>query len=344
MSARPLVTAVIGFGKVSAGYADDPVMARHYRYTTHAQVLRAHPAFDWQAVVDPAPEARAAAARWGVGAVVAQAGALANRERIEVAVLAMPPGPGRHEALAALPNLKAVIVEKPLGRTLAEARDFLAACVRRGVVVQVNLWRRADRAFRTLAAGELARRIGRLQTGFALYGNGLHNNGVHLVDLLRMLLGEIAAVQATAPAAADPRWPIPGDIQTAAALTFADGAQVYLAPLDFAAYREVGLDLWGDRGRLSILQEGLSIQAFVRQANRGMSGEYEIASDRPELMPSTVGDAFWELYEDLAAAVRQSGAVCSPGVSALRSEAVIEAIARSAVTGRREAPEAVAPP
>lgn len=331
-----LQTCIVGFGKIAAGYAADPVMARHYRYTTHSQVLLAHPRFAWNAVVDPAPDARAAALQLNNRIeAAAGAGELVSGRDADVLVLATPPGPGRLETLSAFPKLKAVLVEKPLGRTLTEARAFLDACAARGILVQVALWRRADPTFRALAGGDLARRIGRLQTGHAMYGNGLHNNGVHMVDMIRMLCGEIAAVQAIGPAASPAGLPIPGDIQVDAALTLASGANVFLSALDFTAYREVGLDLWGTDGRLSIWQEGLAISHYPRAANRAMSGEREIVSDAPQPLSSTVGEAFWHLYDDLAQALDRGAPLASPGASALASETVIEEIMQSARAGTR---------
>jgi hypothetical protein len=50
----PLKTALVGFGKIAQGYARDPVMAKLMQYTSHSQVLRDHPAFDFCAVVDSA--------------------------------------------------------------------------------------------------------------------------------------------------------------------------------------------------------------------------------------------------------------------------------------------------
>ncbi len=337
----PLRTCIVGFGKIAAGYAKDPVMARHYRYTTHAQVLQNHPRFQWTAAVDPLPEARAAAQELdGAVETANDPAALGKGRDAEVVILANPPGPGRSLALDAFPHVRAVLVEKPLGRTLPEAREFLASCARRNIVVQVALWRRADPTFRALAGGELASRIGRLQAGHALYGNGLRNNGVHMVDFIRMMCGEIAHVEAIGPGATPAGLPIAGDLQVDAALTLATGQTVFLSALDFGAYREVGLDLWGDAGRLSILQEGLLISHFQRTANRAMSGEREIASDAPQTLPSTVGEAFWHLYDDLAKAMDSGTRPCSPGDSAISSESVIEAIVESARTGKRQSPSA----
>jgi predicted dehydrogenase len=308
-------------------YADDEAMARFYPYASHAQVLRDHPAFEWNAVIDRSEDAlRAARERYGVELATTDASACASFAP-EVAVVATPPGE-RFELLEALPSLRAVIVEKPLGRSEAEALRFVAECERRNIVVQVNLWRRADALFRSLAPS-LESRIGNVQMGFAVYGNGLQNNGTHIVDFLRMLLGEVRFVQAVS-SPVEAHGPIAGDIHVSFAMTMSSGPVVQVAPLGFRHYRENGIDLWGDAGRLTILQEGLYVAVARRTPNRAMTGEHEVTSDSPELLTPTVGRAFYEMYDDLARVLSKGGDVCSPASSALRSTKVIDAVIASA--------------
>lgn len=327
---KPLRTAVIGFGQIASGYAHDAAMARHYRYATHAQVLSAHPAFDWVAAVDPVPGARECArSDWGIGRVAADVASLENADAIEVAVIATPPE-SRLAILTHLPSLRAVLVEKPVGRDFAEASAFLDYCAARNIVVQVNLWRRADEMFRRLAESELATLVGRPQCVFGVYGNGLLNNGTHMVDFVRMLFGEVQTVSALAPQAAFKEGPIAGDFNIAFSMLLESGLIVTMSPLRFDKYRENGLDIWGDAGRLSILNEGLTIASYRHGANRAMAGEREIASDAPVYLPTTVGDAMYHVFTNLADAVDGRANLWSDAQSALRSSAVIEAVRRSA--------------
>lgn len=328
----PLRTVVVGLGKIGAGYADDPVMARFYPYATHAQVLRDHPAFEWGAAVDLSDDAlRAARERWGVRHTGRSAAEVADYAP-EVAVLATPPE-SRIGLLEGLPSIRAVLVEKPLGRTLDEGERFLAWCRARGVAVQVALWRRCDTVFRQLAAGGLAARVGRPQAAFVLYGNGLLNNGTHMVDFVRMLLGEVEAAQAVAGVAPYREGPIEGDTNVAFSLRLACGIAVSFQGLRFARYRENGVDIWGEGGRLSVLQEGLSIRACPVRENRAMQGEREVDSDGGEAIAPTVGRAFYEMYTNLADAVRGGAALWSSGESALRTARVVEAVLASAAAG-----------
>lgn len=327
---RRVPAAIVGFGRMGRLYAADPVMARHFPYAAHAQVLAEHPAFDWRAVVDPDPAARGEALdHWGVPHAAASCEALgAVAGDIEVAVLATAPDT-RLGQLDALPNLAAVLVEKPLGTTLAAGAAFLAECERRGIMVAVNLWRRADAGLRALAEGGLDAAIGPLAGGIALYGNGLRNNGTHIVDMIRMLAGEIAAGALAGADAGFVEGPIEGDRNPACALTLASGATILLQPVRFADYRENGLIVWGERGRLDIMNEGLSIATYARCDNRAMQGEREIPADRPHWHASGAGTALYAMYDNLAEALASGdpGALVSPGRSALASARIVEQIA-----------------
>lgn len=324
----PFSTAVIGFGKIGAEYADDPAMARHYPFATHAQVLAAHSAFEWVAVVDPRRAAQARAQqRWGVARAYSSVARLAKAGGCDIAVLATPPE-ARLAAIAELRGLRAVIVEKPLGSSYAEAQAFVKACKQRGIRVQVNYWRRADATFQALAKGLLVKLIGAPQAVFGLYGNGLRNNGSHMIDFARMLFGEVEAAsvldrksRAYATAFAD-------DCHLSFQLRFSSGLQALFQPLDFGSYRENSLDIWGLHGRLQIVQEGLRLLVHRRGVNRAMQGEYEVASDSHEPLESSVGHAMYRMYDNLAEALSEGAPLCSSAESALITERLVQQLVR----------------
>ncbi len=326
----PLRTVLIGAGRIGAEYADDPIMARHYPYAAHAQVLAAHPAFLWDAAVDPSERARGHVhQRWGVRELAAAVSELPANYQPAVAVIATPPE-NRLAVLEQLTSLRAVLVEKPLGTTLALSQRFLELCEKRGILVQVNLTRRADETLRQLAGGGLHEHIGRFQAGFGLYGNGLLNNGIHMVDLTRMLLGEVYSVQTVAGVDPYPSGPISRDVQVPFMLELSDRRVVMMQPLRFEHYRENALDIWGEGGRMAIMQESLTITLYPRVENRAIQGEYEIASDRPSKLPGTMGYALYRMYDNLAAALQAHASLWSPGDSALQTARVVEAVLESA--------------
>lgn len=333
MSGR-LRTVLVGFGAIAEGMSRDRRMARYFQYATHAQVLAEHPRFDWIATVDPDRKARARARHWSDALITDDFSEVAALSP-NLAVIAGPPEM-RLDCLRLLPSLDAVLVEKPLGYDLKSARRFIAACARRRIRVQVCLWRRGDDTFRRLADSRShTEGIGKIQAAFGLYGNGLRNNGVHLIDFLRMQVGEVSEVQALGQVRRVPQAPLRGDVALPLALRLSNGAVAVLQPVDFAYYREVALDLWGTRGRRSFYQESLAVADYPLRANRGVACAKEIASDEPRLLGSTVGTALWNLYSNLADAVSRRAALWSDGANALIAEAIVDAALRSAAQGGR---------
>ena len=323
-------TVLIGCGKIGAAYADDPVMAQHYRFVSHAQVLAAHPGFEWVAAVDHvAGTAQQVAERWSVSHFQQGTDGLHDRCNPEVAVLAMPPGE-RIAAVESLPGLRAVVVEKPLGANAAEAQAFLAYCAQRQIAVQVNLPRRADASHRALASG-LNDTVGRRQGAFLVYGNGVTNNGTHMIDLARWFMGEVTSVQALLGGSSAYReGPLDDDMNLAFAMMHHDGVQTLAMPVSFAHYRENMVDIWGDRGRVALLQEGLRLAQFPRSDNRAMAGERELTNDAPSVETTTIGESFYAIYDDLWQHLEDRAApLASPGENALRCAVVVDAIRES---------------
>ncbi len=326
MSAGGWRTVLIGAGKIGIGSAGSPAM----RFTSHAEVLHAHPAFCWEAVVDPSPAARREAVeRWGVRIAAPGIPELLAQYAPQVAVVATPPE-ARLETIRPLPGLRGVLVEKPLGRTYGEAQGLVIDCAARGIPLQVNLFRRADERLRALAAGELAARIGTPECVFGVYGRGLRNNGVHMLDLVRMLLGEVAAVEALGRAAPVPEGPIAGDIHVAFTLRLRSGVRAMFHPLAFECYRENGLDLWGRSGRLSILEEGRRILAYAPGPHPTLAGARELSAARPVLLEPTLGEAFYRMYDNLAEAIAGRAELWSGGESALETERLVEWVEQAA--------------
>lgn len=325
----PYVTAIIGFGRIAAGYSQNPAMARTYRYASHIQALQAHPAFSCDIAVDTSSEARDLAETFGITERYGSVDEIKNPDRIDIAVLATPPS-SRQATIDRLPNARALVVEKPLGPTMADALSFADYVNQRKILVQINFWRRADITFRRLAAGELAQMIGKPQAATCIYGNGILNNALHMVDFCDMLLGPLAQVQAMSPPRYRDRNPIPGDPDLAFAALTEDGIPISFMPVDFDHYRENAVEIWGTRGKLSISTEGLVNFTTPRGPHRGDSESMELTSDQPVAIGTTAGDALWHLYDNLAGAIAGTDPVWCDLSYAIRGQAVIEAAIHSA--------------
>ena len=329
-----LRTLLVGLGRIGATYVDDSSMSKTVPYVTHAQVLADHPAYLWHGAVDMSDAANDfVRSRFGVERVARSVEEIGSLDEIDVVVIATPPS-SRLRILEALPNVRAVLVEKPLGATLEESEAFLKECRRRGVLTQVNLTRRADSVMRELAQGGLNERIGGIQCGFGTYGNGLVNYATHTIDLVRILLGEVIAVQAMPRARVFQEGPLAGDRNLSFTLFVENDVPITLHPVRFSRYREGSLDLWGDKGRLEILQEGLLMRQTQRGPCRSLDGSFELDSGTSELQETGYGRALYDLYDDLAAALDgEREGTCSPCDSAIVTERVVHAVLESANLG-----------
>jgi predicted dehydrogenase len=326
---------LVGYGQIGGRLAEDAAAARHYPYATHAQALRNHPAFELAAIVDHEPVARAVAHRdWPLIEIAAEIAALRNPRSFDVAILATPPA-HRGDSIDRLPGLRAVVAEKPLATSHGAAKQFLESCKSRGIAVQVNLPRRLDETMRALASGGRATRIGEIQSGFAVYGNGIHNNGTHLVDWIRQIAGEITALRAGAMDEVSVEGPLPGDCNLPFTIWLEGGSRIHVEPLRFAHYREVGIELWGQSGVLALWHEGLTLVTASRAPNRALSGAYELTLDAPEVTTTTIGTAMRRLYDNLADVLGGRDVLHSNGENAASDAAIVEAILRSSAEGGR---------
>lgn len=290
-------SVLVGYGRIANSIRHDQKISKVFKYASHSQVLNAHPGFEWVGVVDPDPVAQQTAAMdWGVDEIVPDAALL--HEKYEFAVLAIPPE-YRLETLRKFPigTLKAVLIEKPLG---AGGETFLNECEARGIRCYTNFWRRGVPDFEKLAKVRLPVLIGQPQTVFATYGNGLFNNGSHLVDFIRMLLGEPVGVpwtEARELSVTGCSGPL-NDYHGSFVLDMGP-YQIHVAALDFNKYREVSIDIWGTSGRYALFRESLQEYYYRTGEHHGMENQREIFQPTPSIRSPDVSMAFYNMYSKI---------------------------------------------
>ncbi len=248
--------------KVSAALVGAGRMAQ-----THAKALRAVPELELRAVCDPVAENAARLAETLGVAVKTLEETLADPELDAVLITAPTP---THAALIqkAAEAGKHIFVEKPLTATLTEAQDVLQAVQKAQVQCQVGFQRRFDPAYieakRAITAGEL----GQLLTfrgvsrdpappplEFLKTSGGLMLDlGIHDLDTMRFLVGEVAEVHATGSVQRMPELAEYGLFDSAVAtVRFENGV---LGTLELGLYTvygyEIRADILGERGRLQL--------------------------------------------------------------------------------------------
>ncbi|TDC76715.1 Gfo/Idh/MocA family protein [Streptomyces hainanensis] len=195
-------TAIIGFGTGGRVF--------------HAPLVAAEPRFTVSAIVTADPERVAAAAEYAPADVLASPDDVFARDDIDLVVITSPNDTHAPLARRAIAAGTAVVIDKPIGVSSAEARALVAEAAAAGVPLTVFQNRRWDGDFRTLrellATGELGA-VHQFESAFEWWkpaltsrwkdvaspeqgGGILSDLGPHLIDQALLLFGDVVEVHA----------------------------------------------------------------------------------------------------------------------------------------------------
>jgi predicted dehydrogenase len=310
------------------------------------------------AVCDADPgRAAAVSAKYGVEACEHSDGLIAN-EDVQAVYIASPTQLHREHILAAAAVGKHVLCEKPLGRTVAECEEVVAACAAAGVKLGVNFMMRFHACHRQLAeliaAGDLGTLVfgraeltcwyppipGAFRQDPALGGGGaLADMGNHCIDVLEMLFGRTVEVSAqTGRLVQD----YASEDTAVCLLRFAGGAVGVVDALfnvpDAAARN--ALEVYGSRGSVvsfgTIGQDsGGELRAVLESGDRAYDASQVRDGASPErtLRPTPV-NIYRAHVEAFSQAILDDAPPPIPGEDGLWNHRVVEACYEAARNGR----------
>jgi predicted dehydrogenase len=245
---------------------------------------------------------------------------------------------------------KHVLCEKPIALTVEEARQLLAARDRTGVKIQEAFMVRLHPQW--LGALEMVRsgRVGKVRSvmGFFSYfnrdaqnirnlpeygGGGLMDIGCYLINTARLIFGE-EPNRVSAIIDRDPEMKI--DRLTSFILDFPSGQGVFTCGTQIAPYQRV--HVFGTGGRIEIeipfnAPSDRPCRVFVDDGSAPAAGPAETVEFAPADQYTLQGDSF-------SKAIRENADAPIALEDSVRNMAVIEAVFRSAQSGRWEAPAA----
>jgi len=311
-------TAVVGYGLAGSAF--------------HAPVVDATDGMAVTAVVTRNPErSDAARARYpGVHVVADFADLFRRPDEVDLVVIATPNRTHVSIALAAIEAGRAVVIDKPVAATAAEARRVRDAAVRRGLLVSVFHNRRWDGDALTLtqllADGDLGR-VHRFESRFERWrpqvnlgswreqpdpddaGGLLYDLGSHLIDQALRWFGPVTSVYAELRTVR-PRAQVDDDVFIA--LSHAGGTQSHLWASAVAADLGPRFRVLGSAG--SFVKYGLDVQEDALRAGGspsdvGWGAEPETAwgqvgTPGHTRTVRTLPGAYQHYYEDLRDALR----------------------------------------
>jgi UDP-N-acetyl-2-amino-2-deoxyglucuronate dehydrogenase len=283
--------------------------------------------------------------------------ALLARRDLNAVCICTPSGMHTAQAIAAAQAGKHVLVEKPIALRLADADAMIAACAQHNVLLGVALQRRTDPQFQGVYAAIRTGQLGRMLLGsvsipylrpqsyydsaawrgtWALDGGGaLMNQGIHLVDLLLWLMGDVSEVRAQFDTLTRS---IEVEDCVAATVRFTSGALGSItATTGTAPGFPHRIEVYGTEGGVQI--EGEQIVRWDQVDGNRLAKTADVTTEpiaagagASPTGISAIGHT--RIMQDFIAAIQSGGAPVVSGSEARRSLAVVLAIYESARSGQ----------
>ncbi len=312
---------IVGCGNIAGGFdeqrpADAPPLS-------HAGAYRAHGSFKLLGCVEPdATKRQAFMQRWGVQHGFADMHAAGESGlQADVVSICSPTACHHGDALKALSlSPRLIFCEKPLCENQALASEVVQGCATQGVLLAVNHNRRWDLGVTQIRNEINAGVWGALRSATGIYNKGVLNNGSHMLDLMRDLLGPLQVHSVGQPIS--DFWP--NDPSIPALLRTAQGACVALNCGHAADYALFELQLTLENGCLTMEDGGL--RWCIRRAGPSTHfAGYRALADAQTIQGQymqTMSRAVANIYDAL-----MSGAeLASTGQSALETQLLCEEI------------------
>jgi UDP-N-acetyl-2-amino-2-deoxyglucuronate dehydrogenase len=317
---------------------------------THARAARAIPDVEVVAVCDVIRERAERLSAEFAAVAYDDLNAFLDRRPMEMVIVGSPSGLHAQQGIAAAQHGLNVLVEKPIDITTDRADGLIAACDAAGVMLGVIFQERfhpANRRLKQLISDGGLGKILLVEARVNWYrpreyysesrwhgvraidgGGALMNQGVHTVDLLLWLFGDVVKAQART---AKLLHEIECEDTAVAILEFASGALGTLQ-VTTAAYPgyERRLEITGSEG--TVILEGERIIAADLRGKHEELIRTEPGGTAERASSSTVSDirGHQSAIEDFIRAIRDDGTPACDGREARRSLALIEQIYQAA--------------
>lgn len=311
---------MIGFGQMAYSYSLNKEYSSEIKFASHSQALSFNNRLDWDSVVDPDTSAlEEAKESLDIKHTFKAAKDIPDKDSVEIVVFSCPPSVDKIAILELFPNIKGIVLEKPLSNSLDQVSSLREYLKIRKIKAQVSFLRRGDEFISSLSNKGLEDYIGEPINAQIIYGNGIRNNGSHMIDLTRILLGEVKAVLFSKSSTIS-NSSLEGDENRTFILEMQDQTLVSGFPLNFKNYRENSLDIWGNKGRIAFTQEGSYFQHWTTRESRFGLGFKEIDWSSPKIGKTNIGNSLDILYRNLILHIETNEPLVSSLDSAIKTE------------------------
>lgn len=248
---------IIGCGKIGALFEAEP---KREKPASHAGAVMANKRTELVALVDTNAKNLAAARRlFPRAAGYTSLAQCLKIERPGIVIIATPPS-ARLAPIKECTRFRVpmVVCEKPLAKSVKEARQVETLVAKSGMTFVLNYHRRFSPLFARVRSVITKGQIGTIQQVTCYYSNGLYNNGGHTLDTLRYLLDD-TPVSAVAEYNFQNKTFPEGDANVDALLKTKKGTTIVLQSFDQDKYGIHDFRIYGTKGSIEITDYGITL-------------------------------------------------------------------------------------
>jgi len=320
-----LKTGIIGLGRIASLYEEDTRARKYYPYLTHAGSYSKHPSVELLCGADINSERlQKFGERWGVTRLYHDYRKMINDNELDILSICTHPELHCQIIKAVRKSVKVIFCEKPFAQGLKEIEDISGWGEKDDAKITANLYREYDKSHLKIRELLTNGRYGAIQRVNCFIGKGLRNMGTHLIGYLMNTLGIPEKISVLSKRFC----PEVNEYSYDVYIEFKKGIPAFIQSCDYDNFRLFEMDFICERGRIQIIDEGLTIRVYEVFDNKAESGAMELREQRREIK-STIGYALYYAVDHLVRLIRDpSLEPAVPPKNYLEIQRVIEEIER----------------
>ena len=235
--------------------------------------------------------------------------------------------------LALRHKVPAIVLEKPIAEKLEHAREIVEEAKRNGTHLFINHRRRFDPLVYEMVDEINKGIIGEILQASIFYVFGLITTGTHLIDVLRLFLGEIKWVAAF-PNIKEHFAPT-DDPCVDAFIGFESGIKASFQSLDMKDYDIFQIDFYGRKGKISFKNIGRDFEIIRPKISPEHTGFIELNDDEIECRGGAPRNQFMFLGDNVIDCLEGRATSLSTGEDSLRALEILLAMQKSVELGNK---------
>lgn len=284
---KRLRAGIIGLGRIGCLYERDELARKYYPCLTHAGAYKKNSQIELVCGADCDPaKLRSFKELFNVDNLFLDYRRMLEKNRLDILSICTPADTHFEVICQASKSIPVIFCEKPFTRGSEEIKKIISLQNNHSGKISVNLYREYDASFSKIRDLLISGTLGKIQRINCYYGKGLRNSGIHVLGYLTGILGYPEKIEVFNKYKYENIDEFTYDVY----FEFKDNIPVFLQSCDYSFYRISEFDFLCEKGRVQILDEGLTMRLYVVKPNRAETGAFELIEKRGA-MRSTVGSA-----------------------------------------------------